>query len=134
VLALCGAASAVTELLLTVAGPIPYSDASLFVEAVVVPVSEELVFRAVLVTVVIAVLATLHDTRTARLVGIGGTSVAFGLAHAANALSLDPSFVISQVCFAAVLGSACAWLMVRTQSVYPAMLLHATVNTVVVAI
>ena len=37
-----GAGAAITALLLTVAGPTPYSDASPFIEAVVVPFTEEL--------------------------------------------------------------------------------------------
>jgi membrane protease YdiL (CAAX protease family) len=41
-------------------------------------------------------------------------------------------FVIGQVAFASVLGVACAFLMTRTRSVYPAMLLHGVVNAVVV--
>ncbi|MEX2546651.1 MAG: CPBP family glutamic-type intramembrane protease [Chloroflexota bacterium] len=44
------------------------------------------------------------------------------------------SFVLPQVLFASVLGASCAALMLRTRSVYPAMLLHAVVNAVVVLI
>ena len=57
---------------------------------------------------------------------------AFGLAHMANAAALELGFVLSQATFASVVGVACAYLMARTRSVYPAMVLHALVNGVVV--
>ena len=41
-------------------------------------------------------------------------------------------FVRDMATFASALGMACAFLMVRTRSVYPAMALHAAVNAVVV--
>ncbi|HEX5825015.1 MAG TPA: CPBP family glutamic-type intramembrane protease [Candidatus Limnocylindrales bacterium] len=59
--------------------------------------------------------------------------IAFGLGHLANATSLAIGFVLGQAAFASVLGMACAYLMAKTRSVYPAMLLHAVVNAVVVA-
>lgn len=40
--------------------------------------------------------------------------------------------VAMQVAFASVVGLGCAGLMARTRSGYPAMLLHAVVNAVVV--
>jgi membrane protease YdiL (CAAX protease family) len=58
--------------------------------------------------------------------------IAFGLAHMANATDLELRFVLSQATFASFLGVGCAYLVVRTKSVYPAMLLHALVNGVVV--
>ena len=58
--------------------------------------------------------------------------LAFGIAHLANATSLATSFVVAQAGFAALLGIACASLMARTRSVYPAIVLHGVVNAVVV--
>jgi membrane protease YdiL (CAAX protease family) len=45
-----GAAVAVTAAAIAITGPTPYSDASLFVECLVVPFTEELVFRGVMLT------------------------------------------------------------------------------------
>jgi hypothetical protein len=42
--------------------------------------------------------------------------------------------VLSQATFASFLGFGCAYLVVRTRSVYPAMFLHALVNGVVVVL
>jgi membrane protease YdiL (CAAX protease family) len=123
-----------TAALLTITGTTPYSDASLFIEVVVVPVTEELVFRAVLLTVLVAVFALLHPPRTATLLAVAVNAIAFGLAHIGNAMFIDLAFVLPQVAFASVLGLACAGLMAVTRSVYPAILLHAVVNAVVVLI
>jgi membrane protease YdiL (CAAX protease family) len=126
--------AAVTALVVRLTGSTPYSDASLFIECVVVPLTEELVFRAVLLTILLAVLVRLHPLRTATILAIGIDGVAFGLAHLANAATLELGWVMSQVTFASALGMACAALMVRTRSVVPAVLLHAVVNGVVVLI
>ncbi len=128
----CVVAAIVTAVLITVIGGTPYDDASLFIETIVVPVTEELVFRAVLLTVLLGVFARLLRPRPATILAVLVNGLAFGLAHAANATSLASAFVIGQMAFAAGLGTACAALMVRTRSVYPAMLLHGVVNGVVV--
>ena len=128
------AAAALTAILLTLVGRTPYSDASLFIETVDVPFTEELLFRGVLLTVLLHGLRQLHDARTAVVLAVAIDGLAFGLAHLANAGSIELAFVVSQATFASLLGVACAFLMVRTKSVYPAMLLHAVVNGVVVAL
>jgi membrane protease YdiL (CAAX protease family) len=126
-------AAGLTALLLAATGQNPYSDASAFVEVGLVPFTEELVFRGVLLTALLLALGRLHDPRRALILAVAFDGLAFGVAHAANATSLGLSFVLSQVAFASVLGTACAWLMAKTRSVYPAMVLHGVVNAVVVA-
>jgi len=42
-------------------------------------------------------------------------------------------FVLPQVAYAVVIGLVAAFVMLKTRSVYPAMLVHAAVNAVVVA-
>jgi membrane protease YdiL (CAAX protease family) len=128
------AAVAVTAVVIAVSGPTPYSDASLLVECVVVPVTEELVFRGVLLTALVVVLGRLHPRRAAALLAVLFDGIAFGLAHLANATEPEFGFVLSQATFASFLGVGCAYLVVRTRSVYPAMFLHALVNGVVVVL
>ena len=130
-LTLLGAA-AVTAILLRAVGSTPYSDASLLIETVVVPVTEELVFRAVLLTALLFLLGRLYEANTALVLAVLVDGLAFGLAHLANATSLATGFVLGQAAFAGVLGAGCAYLMARTRSVYPAILLHGVVNAVVV--
>jgi membrane protease YdiL (CAAX protease family) len=127
-------AAVATAIILKVTGSTPYSDASLFIESVVVPFTEELVFRAVLLTVLLAALMRLHESSRATVLAVVINGVAFGIAHLANATSIAGSFVIAQAVFAALLGAGCAFLMVRTRSVYPAMVLHGVVNAVVVLV
>ena len=123
----------VTFVALRIFGATPYSNASWFVEVVLVPLSEELVFRGVLLTALIAVVLRLGYARKAEHVAVGINALAFGLAHGANALTLPLGFVVAQVSFAIALGAVCGYVMVRTRSIYPAMLVHAAVNLVVVA-
>ncbi|HET8571635.1 MAG TPA: CPBP family intramembrane glutamic endopeptidase [Candidatus Limnocylindria bacterium] len=127
------AAGIVTAGLLIVTGASAYRDASWLVEVVIVPVSEELVFRAVLLTALLGILVRLHDVHTARRLAVGIDGVAFGIGHAANLTTLPASFVLPQVAFAILLGLVAASLMLRTRSVYPAVLVHAAVNAVVVS-
>lgn len=132
VVGLTAGAALGTWLLLRVTGATPYSDASLVIETLVVPFSEELLFRAVLLTLLLGAFARLHGVRLAVAFAVVVDGVAFGTAHLANAASLDIAFVVQQAAFASVLGVLCASIMVRTRSVLPAMLLHAAVNAVVV--
>ncbi|HSK53002.1 MAG TPA: CPBP family intramembrane glutamic endopeptidase [Clostridia bacterium] len=130
--ALTAGAAVVTWLLLRVTGATPYSEASLVIETVVVPVSEELLFRAVLLTLLLGAFARLHGIRLAVALAVVVNGLAFGTAHLANAATLDLTFVARQAAFASVLGVLCAIAMVRARSVLPAMLVHAAVNAVVV--
>ena len=85
-----------------------------------------------MLTALLAALGRLWPAPTAVVLAIVIDGVAFGAAHLAN-LIMNPSvFTIAQAGFAAVLGGLCAFLMVRTRSVYPAILLHAAVNAAVV--
>ncbi len=130
----CAIAAAVTAVLLKVSGQIPYSDASVFVETVLVPVTEELVFRGVLLAILLAGFGRLYRPGIAVPLAIVVNGVAFGVAHLANATSLDIGFVAPQAAVAIAVGISCAWLVVKTRSVYPAMLFHGVVNAVVVTV
>jgi membrane protease YdiL (CAAX protease family) len=127
-----GAATAGTVLLLQLIGSTPYSDASFFIEVFDVPITEELVFRAVMLTVLLVVLRRLWPAATAAALAIAFDAIAFGTAHLANLTAVPTPFTLGQAAFATVLGGLCAFLMVRTKSVYPAIALHAAVNAAVV--
>jgi membrane protease YdiL (CAAX protease family) len=126
------AGAVATWVILAVTGPNPYSDASWFIEVVDVPFTEELVFRAVLLTLLLAVLGRIAPPRVAVPLAVLFDGIAFGIAHTANATDLELGFVLAQATFATVLGVGCATLQVRTRSVYPAMLLHSAVNATVI--
>jgi len=134
IVSVCVAAAMTTALLLAVTGPTPYSGASAWVEVVLVPFTEELVFRGVLFTALLLALGRIHEPGRAILLAIVIDGIAFGIAHLANAAALDLAFVLPQAAFASVLGMGCAYLMAKSNSIYPAILLHAVVNGVVVAV
>jgi membrane protease YdiL (CAAX protease family) len=98
----------------------------------VVPVTEELLFRAAFLTILVAVLVRIRPGASPTDSAITINGLAFGLAHGANATSLAATFVLGQVVFATALGMVCAGLMLRTRSVLPAIALHGVVNAVVV--
>jgi membrane protease YdiL (CAAX protease family) len=125
--------AALTAAVLSVVSPTPYADASWINEVVIVPVSEELVFRGVLFSVLLGAMSRFHPPTTAALLAIGLNAVSFGLGHAANLFWLPASFVVPQVAYAVIIGLVAAFVMLRTRSVYPAVLVHAAVNAVVVA-
>jgi len=124
--------AALTAVVLLAVSPTLYADASWVNEVVIVPLTEELVFRAVLFSALLVAMSRLHPPATAASLAIGINALAFGLAHATNLFWLPASFVVPQVAYAVVIGLVAAFVMLRTRSVYPAMLVHAAVNAVVV--
>lgn len=125
--------AALTAAVLTLVRATPYADANWVSEVVIVPLTEELFFRAVLLTWLLSALRRLHPPRTAAALAVAINAGAFAVAHSANLLSLPASFVLPQVAYAAVVGLVAATAMLKTSSVYPAILVHAAVNAVVVA-
>jgi membrane protease YdiL (CAAX protease family) len=127
-------AMAITAIILALVSATPYDDASWVNEVVIVPFSEELVFRGVILAALLAILGRIHAPSTAVVSAVVINAVVFGAAHATNLILHPASFVIPQMVFATVvLGIPAAYLAVRTRSIYPAMLLHAAINAVVVA-
>ena len=53
--------------------------------------------------------------------------------HATNLFWLAATFVVPRVAYAVVIGLVAAFAILKTRSVYPAMLVHAAVNAVAVA-
>jgi membrane protease YdiL (CAAX protease family) len=128
-----GGMAALTAGVLLLVPPTPYADAHWVNEVLIVPVTEELVFRGVLVTVLLAALSRLHRPAAAAVLAVAIGAMAFGVGHAANALFLSAAFVMAQVTYAVLIGLVAGTLMVRTRSIVPAILVHAAVNAVVVA-
>lgn len=123
---------ALTVIALAGAPRIPFSGADFVVEVVSVPVSEELLFRGVLFTIVLMVLARRHAPGTSLALAALITGVAFGIGHLNNLDAYPPSFVLQQAVFATILGVVAGRLRGSTESVYPAILLHSAVNLVAI--
>lgn len=125
--------AAMTGLVLLFISPTPYADAHWQNEVVIVPFTEELVFRAVVFSALLVAMMRLHPAATAVPLAIGINAAAFALGHATNLMWLPASFVVPQMAYAVVIGLVAAFVMFKTRSVFPAMLVHAAVNAVVVA-
>jgi membrane protease YdiL (CAAX protease family) len=93
-----------------------------------------LFFRGVVFTTLLVVLKKLYPEERATRLAVTFGAVSFGLAHLGNffTASLALSFVLPQVIFATLLGAGCCYLMARTRSLCPAILLHAVVNFVAI--
>lgn len=122
------ALATVTWTFVTVTGPNPYSGADPLFEMVLVPAGEELVFRGLLLGWLLARLRVRHTQPTAAHLAIVFSAVAFGSAHASNAIFGAGSFALVQVAAATVLGIVFGALRVRTESLAAPMALHALVN------
>ena len=115
---------------LTLVGSNPFRGANPIIQVVAVPLSEELVFRGVLFTLVLAALSRVHASGRALWLAAVVSGVAFGIGHLNNLSSYDATFVVAQAVYASVLGMAGGWLRARTSSVLPPILMHAAVNLV----
>jgi membrane protease YdiL (CAAX protease family) len=78
--------SAVTGLYVTLSEANPYSSADPLFEMVLVPLGEELVFRGLLLSWLLSRLGRRVTAPTATRLAVGYSAVAFGAAHASNAL------------------------------------------------
>jgi membrane protease YdiL (CAAX protease family) len=127
----CGVVAA--YILLTGSGT-PYSGNQwLLTEIVIVPVVEETMWRGIIYAVLLMVLRRVHPAHSAGLWAVWMSGLAFGLAHGVNVLAGVPlAFVWPQVLNAAIWGVAYGYARMKTDSVYPPMILHSAMNLVVV--
>lgn len=112
----------------TLTGSNPYSDADPLFEMVLVPVGEELVFRGLLLGWLLSELSARYAQPTAVRAAVAFSAVAFGAAHASNALFGAGDFALVQVVAATALGIVFGALRVRTESLLAPITLHAVVN------
>jgi membrane protease YdiL (CAAX protease family) len=121
---------AVAAVALAVVGGNPFRGAEPLIQAVAVPVSEELVFRGVLFGLVLVALGRLHPMEAALPLTVVISAVAFGIAHLNNIGSYDTVFVVMQSAYAMILGIGAGYLRATTGSVIPAVAAHSAVNIV----
>ena len=119
-------------LALSLMPPTPYSESDWIFEVVAVPISEELFFRGAVLAGLVWMLGKAHSRmRATRLAFVFG-GIAFGVAHLSNLTIAPGSFVIPQAIFAVLLGTVAGYLRTTTDSIFPAIFLHAVVNGVVI--
>lgn len=112
----------------------PYSGNQwLVTEVVTVPLVEETMWRGVVLAVLLLAFQRLYPANPSGHLAVWSSGLAFGLLHAGNALAGTPwLFVAVQVLNATVWGVVYGYARARTESVYPPIVLHATMNLVVV--
>lgn len=119
---------------LLAAGATPYSGTEwLVTEVVTVPLVEETMWRGLVFATVLGALRRAEPEARAVTLAVWASGIAFGLAHAANALvGLPVDFVAVQVLNATVWGVVYGYTRAVTDSIYPPIALHAGMNLVVV--
>lgn len=128
----CGVVAAF--ILLT--GATPYSGNQwLLTEVVVVPIVEELAWRGVVLSTVLAVLNRAGVGGASSHIAVWTAGVAFGMLHLGNVLAGVPlEFVVLQAASAVAWGVMYGYARTSTDSVLPAIGLHAAMNLVVVVL
>jgi membrane protease YdiL (CAAX protease family) len=126
----CGVVAA----FMLLSGATPYSGNQwLLTEVAIVPVVEELAWRGVLLSTVLAVLNKAGVGGASSHVAVWATGIAFGMLHLGNALAGVPlGFAVVQAASAVVWGVMYGYARTSTDSVLPAIGLHAAMNLVVV--
>jgi membrane protease YdiL (CAAX protease family) len=111
-------------------GSNPFRGANPIIQVIAVPVTEELIFRGVLFTLVLGALARAHPPGRAVWLAVMISGVAFGIGHLNNLGSYDATFVVAQAAYASILGVAAGWLRASSSSIVAPVVMHATVNLV----
>jgi membrane protease YdiL (CAAX protease family) len=124
--------STLTYLLL--APPTPYSGQDWLNEVIVVPFTEELIYRGIFFTVLQWLFGRTSGERRATWLAVVVSAVAFGVAHVSNVLFIPPLFVLFQVGYATLFGLAFSLARARTRSVFPAVALHALLNGLAISL
>ena len=115
-------------------GGTPYSGNQwLATEAVTVPFIEETFWRGIVLMLMLTLLNRFQPNDSSNHLAVWSTGIAFGLLHLGNAIAGVPiQFVLLQCLNAVVWGVVYSYARMRTESVYPSMIMHAAMNLVVV--
>ena len=108
-------------------GPIPFHNFP-WTQFTLVPLSEEAVFRGVLFAAILYLLRRAGAGERSTVLAIWFSAIAFGLAHSSNYLYFPAGFVTFQIGEATLMGALLAYVRVKTDSLYPAIVLHALIN------
>jgi membrane protease YdiL (CAAX protease family) len=112
----------------------PYSGNQwLVTEIIIVPIVEETFWRGLVFFVLLQVLQRLTSENTSITLTILLSGLAFGLLHANNLFAGVPlQFIAIQVINACIWGIMYGYARSKTDSIYPAIFLHAAMNLVVI--
>jgi membrane protease YdiL (CAAX protease family) len=109
-------------------GNTPFSANTWFFEGVVVPFAEEGFFRGILLSMLLIGFGKLYKAETAGWLAVIFSTLIFSAAHLNNLGDYPAGFIFFQVMFSSILGAAFGYSRVKTESIYPAILLHSLFN------
>lgn len=112
----------------------PYSaNQWLVTEVITVPVIEETFWRGLVFGLLLVALRKIHPEATGNHLAVWFSGIAFGLLHVNNIFAGVPAlFVAVQMFNAMIWGVVYGYARAQTDSIYPAILLHAAMNLVVI--
>ena len=109
-------------------GATPFSSNTWFFEGIVVPLAEEGFFRGILFSALLWGFGNLYESTTANRLTLLVSTLIFASAHLNNLGDYPTGFIFFQVGFAAILGLSFGYTRLKTESIYPAIILHALFN------
>lgn len=111
-------------------GGIPFSANTWFFEGIVVPLAEEGFFRGVILTMLLFAFGMLYPEKKAQTLAVSFGAILFGTMHLNNLGEYPTGFIIFQAFYSILFGLLFGWSRIKTNSIYPPILLHAIVNLV----
>jgi membrane protease YdiL (CAAX protease family) len=111
-----------------IVGETPFGANTWFFEGVVVPLAEEGFFRGILFSMLLWGFRDMYKESTANWLTILFSTLIFSTAHLNNLGDYPAGFILFQVGFSTIVGFAFGYTRVKTESIYPAIILHALFN------
>jgi membrane protease YdiL (CAAX protease family) len=109
-------------------GETPFGANTWFFEGVVVPLAEEGLMRGILFSMLLWGFRDMFSQSTAGWLTVIFSTLIFATAHLNNLGSYPTGFILFQVGFSSILGFAFGYTRLKTDSIYPAIVLHALFN------
>jgi len=111
-----------------IVGETPFGANTWFFEGIVVPFAEEGLMRGILFSVLLWGFREMYKESTARCLTVIFSTLIFATAHLNNLGHYPTDFILFQVGFSTIVGFAFGYARMKTESIYPAIILHALFN------
>jgi membrane protease YdiL (CAAX protease family) len=111
-----------------IVGETPFGANTWFFEGVVVPLAEEGLMRGILFSLLLWGFRDMYEGSTAGWLALVISTLIFSTAHLNNLGSYPAGFILFQVGFSTIVGLAFGYTRLKTESIYPAIILHALFN------
>lgn len=109
-------------------GETPFGANTWFFEGVVVPLAEEGLMRGILFSMLVWGFRDMYKESTAGWLTVIFSTLIFSTAHLNNLGQYPTGFILFQVGFSTIVGLAFGYTRMKTDSIFPAIILHALFN------